>query len=599
MTTQQTLLFALLFFVLAALLWGKYRHDLVAAVGLFVGVIIGVIPEKQAFAGLSHPAVLIVAFALIASRAIENSGALTVFVRPLLRNRGSVVSHIVVTGGFGALISAFINNVAALAILMPIDIDAAKKAQRPPGLTLMPLSFATILGGMVTLIGTPPNIIASQFRADRVGGAYSMFDFTPVGLVVAGVGLIYVAVLGWRLVPRRSGDVALKPSVEQYAGEVLVTEESGVAGKVLAQLDPQAEANDVVTLGVVRNGRRFPGNARFIPLVAGDILLVEGSADGLAAFIKDLRLQPASDKAEGFRQPEASERKGQDIALVQAVVRSESALAGRSAAAVQLRSRYQTTLLGASRGSELIRQDLKSRRLEPGDMLLLAGSSATLSSTITALRLMPVSQIDMSPAAYWKVAVAVIPFALAIAAATLGLLSFTVGLAITVIVYGVTGLIPARDFYSHIDWPAVVMLACLLPLGIAFDQVGGTQLVASAVLWLTQGQSPIVALVALMVITITLSDVLNSVATMVITAPLAITLALKLGVNPDTFLMGATISASCSFLTPIGHKNNTLILGPGGYKFSDYWRVGLPLEILVLLVGVPTLLTVWPLNGQY
>lgn len=598
MTTQQTLLFSLLFFVLAALLWGKYRHDLVAAIGLFVGVIIGVIPEKQAFAGLSHPAVVIVAFALIASRAIENSGALTLFVRPLLRRRSSVASHIVITGGFAAVMSAFINNVAALAILMPIDIDTAKKAQRSPGLTLMPLSFATILGGVVTLIGTPPNIIASEFRADRLGRPYEMFDFTPVGLVVAAVGLIYVALVGWRLVPRRAQADTLKPTVEQYAGEVLVSESSGVAGKVLAELDPQAEANDVVTFGVVRNGKRFPGNARFIPLAVGDVLLVEGTADGLAAFVRDLRLQPA-ERSSDRRTGAEVELKNQDFALIQAVVRSESALAGRSAASIQLRSRYQTTLLGVSRGPDSIRQDLKSRQLEPGDMLLLAGSSAALSSATAVLRLMPVSQIDMSPVAAWRVATAIIPFLLAIAAATAGILSFTIGLAITVIVYGISGLIPARDFYSQIDWPAIVMLACLLPLGIAFDQVGGTGLVATAVLWLTQDQSPVVALIALMVITMTLSDVLNSVATIVIAGPLAITLALKLGVNPDTFLMGATIAASCSFLTPIGHKNNTLILGPGGYRFSDYWRVGLPLELLVLLVGVPTLLTVWPLSGRY
>lgn len=601
MTTQQALLLALLICVLAVLLWGKYRHDAVAASGLFLGVVIGVIPEREAFAGLSHPAVLIVALALIASRAIENSGALTMFVRPLLKGRSTVPAHIIVTGGLGALMSAFINNVAALAIMMPLDVDAAKKAQRAAGLTLMPLSFATILGGMVTLIGTPPNIIASEFRAERLGASYSMFDFTPVGFVVALAGLSYVAFIGWRLVPKRDSEVDLKPSVEQFAAEMLVSTDSKVVGKLLAELEPEAEASDVVTLGVVRAGERLAGDARFVALAADDILIVEGPADGLAAFIKELHLQPApagrsvlADLKTG-RAP----RRPEDVSLVQVVVRADSLIAGRSAAAMQLRSRFRTTLLGVSRGSEILRQDLKSRRLEPGDMLLLYGAAAELKSAVASLRLMSVSHVDVSPVSYSRVAWAIIPFVLAIAAATAGLLSFTIGLGIAVVSYAVSGLIPPREFYNQIEWPAVIMLACLLPLGIAFDRVGGTGLIAEAVLYYAEGSSPVVALIVLMVIAMTLSDVLNSVATMVIAAPLAITLALKLGANPDTFLMGATVAASCSFLTPIGHKNNTLILGPGGYRFRDYWRVGLPLELIVLAVGVPALLFFWPIEGPF
>lgn len=232
-------------------------------------------------------------------------------------------------------------------------------------------------------------------------------------------------------------------------------------------------------------------------------------------------------------------------------------------------------------------------------MLLFCGSDTALRSAVEALRLIPVSYADVSRPSISKVLFAIVPFALAIAAATLGFLSFSIGLAIAVVSYAVAGLIPAREFYSQIEWPAVVMLACLLPLGLAFDKVGGTSVIAEAVLYFVQGQPAVLALLILMIVSMTLSDVLNSVATMVIAGPLAITLALKLGVNPDTFLMGATVAASCSFLTPIGHKNNTLILGPGGYRFGDYWRVGLPLELLVLAVAVPALLVVWPLEGRY
>ncbi len=595
MNGEQALLFAVLSLVLAGLLWGRYRHDLVAACGLFAAVILGLVPERDAFAGLSHPAVIIVALALIASRAIENSGALSLLIRPLLEGRVTVPSHIMAAGGLGALLSAFINNVAALAILMPVDLDAAKRAKRTPALTLMPLSFATILGGMVTLIGTPPNIIASQFRADRLGEAYEMFDFTPVGLAVALVGLAYMAFVGWRLVPASPDGAALKESVEQFMAEVSISKDSIVVGKVLAELDPQAEANDVIMSSVVRGGTVLR-SVRYTPLEVGDMLSIEGPVDGIAAFIKELNLQPASTRTNSEQQELAHSH---DISVVQAVVRADSVLAGRTAAAVQLRSRFEVTLLGVSRQSQIFRRDLKARILEPGDMLLFCGSDSALKLAVEALRLIPVSSADVSRPSVSKVLLAIVPFAMAIAAATFGLLAFSIGLAIAVISYAISGLIPAREFYSQIEWPAVVMLACLLPLGMAFDKVGGTSVIAEAVLSLTQGQHAVVALVVLMVVSMTLSDVLNSVATMVIAAPLAITLALKLGVNPDTFLMGATIAASCSFLTPIGHKNNTLILGPGGYRFSDYWRVGLPLEILVLAVAVPALLIVWPLDGGY
>lgn len=593
MTTQQVLLFALIFVVLATLLWGRYRHDVVAACGLFAGVLVGVVPERDAFAGFSHPAVIIVALALIASRAIENSGALSLLVRPLLNRRASAPSHIVVAGGLGAIMSAFINNVAALAILMPADLEAAKRAKRSPAITLMPLSFATILGGMVTLIGTPPNIIASHFRADRLGEPYAMFDFTPVGLVVASVGLAYMALVGWRLVPRRQDEATQKVNVEQFFAEVRVPENSVIVGKVPAECDAQAEANDVNISGVIRDGTEVP-NSRYSRIEADDRLLIEGPVDGIAAFIKELHLQPLS-PTEG--EPTAA-RLAHDVSLVQAVVRADSFLAGRSVAAAQLRSRFHVTLLGVSRDLQLIRQDLKSRTLEPGDMLLFCGPPTALKSAVEFLRLIPVTYTDASRFSLSRIILAVAPFALAIIAASAGVLSFTIGLAIAVVAYAVSGLIPAREFYSQIEWPGVVMLACLLPLGMAFDKVGGTSLIAESVLFFTSGNSPVVALIILMIVTMTLSDVLNSLATMVIAAPLAITLALKLGVNPDPFLMGVTIAASCSFLTPIGHKNNTLILGPGGYRFSDYWRVGLPLEVLVLLVAVPALLIVWPLNGQ-
>jgi len=607
MTLPQFELFALLALVLGLLLWGRIRHDLVAACGLLLAVVLGVVPESKAFAGFSHSAVLIVALVLVASRAFENSGALGLVTQRFVKPDRSLAAHIAVAGGVGAALSAVINNVAALALLMPVDIQAAQKAGRSPRLTLMPLAFGTILGGLVTLIGTPPNIIASSLRARELGAPYQMFDFAPVGLAVAVAGLIYVALFGWRLIPKKGDDNGEAIDEEAFTAELSVPEGSPAAGKYLSELDGDAEGAEVVTVGLVRKGRRLPFRGRVSAIEPGDFLVVEGPTDGIADFIKRLGLQPAKaddeavaaakDDDRADSEAAVKEKESEHLLVSKAVVRAESPIAGQSARSFNLRSRLGVTLLGIAHRGQTYRDQVLTRRIEAGDVLLIAGSHGALSRAMNWLSVIPISEVSIARPRLWRIAVAVGLFAGAVIAATSGWLSFTVAIMIAVAGYAATGLVPAREFYDQIDWPVIVMLACLLPLGEAFHDVGGTALAADVLLYVTQGQSPVVALVLLMVLTMTLSDVLNNVATMVIAGPLGIAMAAKLGVNPDTFLMGAAISASCAFLTPIGHKNNTLIMGPGGYAFADYWRMGLPLEAIVLAVGVPVLLLVWPLSA--
>ncbi len=607
MTLPQIELFALLTLVLGLLLWGRIRHDLVAACGLLLAVVLGVVPESKAFSGFSHAAVLIVALVLVASRAFENSGALSLVTQRFIKPDRPLALHIAITGGVGAALSAVINNVAALALLMPVDIQAAQKAGRSPRLTLMPLAFATILGGLVTLIGTPPNIIASSLRARELGAPYQMFDFAPVGLAVAIAGLIFVALFGWRLIPKGDADNGHAIDEEEFTAELSVPDGSAAVGKYLSQLDSEAEGAGVVTVGLVRNDRRLPFRGRVSAIEPGDALVVEGPTDGIADFIKRMGLQPqkkGDEKAEIVEktaegEPDDAEavKEAEHLLVSKAVVRAESPIAGLSARSFNLRSRFGVTLLGIAHQGRTYREKVLTRRIEAGDVLLIAGSHAALSRAMNWLSVIPIGEVSIARPRLWRIAVAVGLFAGAVIAATSGWLSFTVAIMIAVAGYAATGLVPAREFYNQIDWPVIVMLACLLPLGEAFHDVGGTALAADLLLHLTQGQSPIVALVLLMVVTMTLSDVLNNVATMVIAGPLAITMAGKLGVNPDTFLMGTAMATSCAFLTPIGHKNNTLIMGPGGYAFADYWRMGLPLEAVVLAVGVPVLLVVWPLGA--
>ena len=604
MTTDQILLFALLALVLGLLLWGRFRYDLVAAAGLMCGVVLGLVPENLAFRGFSNPAVMIVALVLIASRAFENSGALGLLTKIASNEKRSAGAHIAVIGGIGAALSAVINNVAALAMLMPVDVQAARKAGRPPGLTLMPLAFATILGGMVTLIGTPPNIIASAVRQQQLGAPYGMFDFTPVGGAVAIAGVIFVALLGWRLVPQHKDQAAeLDPS--SFLAELLVPEESKLAGRVGVELDEEAEKADVRLVGLIRGGKRHSARARRIQ--PGDRLVVEGATDAIAAFIKALDLQKPKEEEEQARsKKEEADEEGEPAPkdeedafrgpeIIEAVVRSDSSLVGRSATSMKMRPRFGITLLGIARSGRVVREQISDRRIKAGDELLITGQPASSQRTLEQLGLVAVNRTSVAPFRPLNAAITIGLFAGAIAIATLGYLSFTVAIAIAVVAYVALGLVPVGELYHQVEWPVVVMLACLLPLGTAFEEVGGTALIANSIVDLTQGYSAVVALIAIMTVTMMLSDVLNNVATMVITGPIAIDLGQQLGANPDTFLMGVAIAASCAFLTPIGHKNNTLIMGPGGYRFSDYWRMGLPLELVVLAVAVPMLLWVWPL----
>ena len=605
MTTDQALLFGLLAAVLGLLLSGRVRHDLVALAGLLTAVVLGLVPEDRAFEGFSSHAVMIVALVLIASRAFENSGVLNLLGQQLAHDSRSTGVQIALTGGVGAALSAVINNVAALALLMPLDVQTARRAGRPPGATLMPLAFATILGGMVTLIGTPPNIVASAVRAEQLGAPYRMFDFTPVGLAVAVAGLAFIALIGWRLVPRREDATAEWVRPAPFMVELPVPAEAPIVGRPFADLDDAAEQADVLVVGLVRDGRRHHGRARVMTIQDEDVLIVEGATDSIAAFIKTVDLQerqegegagegaPAETRAGGAADDDDEEAPAPEI--VEAVVRADSRLAGRSARAFDLRARFGLTLLGIARAGRLAREQVRDRTIEAGDVLLLTGRRVSSPANLESVGLIAIDRVSVAPFRPREAALTIGLFAGAIGLASAGLLSFTVALAIAVAVYAAIGLVPARELYQQIDWPVVVMLACLLPLGTAFAEVGGTALIAGELAQLAGHHTPELALIALMVVTMTLSDALNNVATMVIAGPIAIDLAERLAVNPDTFLMGVAVACSCAFLTPIGHKNNTLIMGPGGFRFGDYWRMGLPLELVVLAVGVPMLLVVWPL----
>ena len=591
--TDQNILFTLLFFVFVFLIWGRWRYDLVAFSALLIAAFAGVIPAGDIFSGFGHPAVVVIALVLIVSRGLSNSGVIELLSRHMLDASRKLGAHIGIMAGFAAVLSAVMNNVAALALLMPLDMQAAAKAKRSPALSLMPLSFASILGGMITLIGTPPNIVIAEYRGSVMGEPYGMFDFAPVGLAVAIVGVAYVALIGWRLIPvdrSKHNSAAELSHLGDYLAEAAVAEDSPAIGQKVRDLDEIAQENDVEIVGLIRRGERQPGMARRVEIRKNDVLVLKSTPEGIESIVGALKLQYA-----GKNGKENGVFTSDDSSLLEVVVPQGARIDGRTAQSLRLMYRHGVTLLGVSRQGKRFTKRVQELEIQAGDILLLIGNKDKLDDITNWLGCLPLKERGLELKQRNKAGMAVLFFGGAVLLASVGVMYLPVALGIAVVLMVLTGIIPVRQLYDSVEWSVIILLGSMIPIGVALETSGGTGLIAAEIVNVASDLSPAAVLVILMIVTMTLSDVMNNVATAVIAAPIAVNIANTLGVNPDPFLMSVAVAASCAFLTPIGHKNNTLIMGPGGYRFGDYWRMGLPLEILVIAIGVPMILWVWPL----
>ena len=591
MTSDQFYLFSLFGVVFALLIWGRIRYDMVAFGALVIAVIGGFVTPEQAFSGFGHPAVVIIALVLIVSRGLLNAGAVEMISGLVLSSSRPLPIHIGVMSIIGAALSAVINNVAALALLMSLDIEAADKAKRAASLSLMPLSFATILGGMITLIGTPPNIVIAQYRERALGESFGMFDFAPVGLCVAVVGILYVAIVGWRLIPSRERPTNIHADEDTglFVAEAEVPVESNSIGLRVRELQPLAEQHDISVLGLVRQGRRLPGFARSEEIGKGDHIVLEGDPKSIEAFLGAAQLDFI-----GKDRHESGISSG-SLKLSEAIVPEGARVEGRTSDELRLLTRHGVTLLGVSRQGKRFRDRVRKLTIKPGDVLLMLGPKDRLSEVGSWLGVLPLAGGEHVVIQRNKAVLAIGLFLGAIALSVAGVIYLPIALSACVIAFAAFGIVSGREVYESVEWKVIVLLASLIPLGIALENSGGTRLIAELIVSQTEGWPPWAILMVLVMVTMTLSDFLNNVATALIAAPIGLDVAKAIGVAPDPFLMGVAVAASCAFLTPIGHKNNTIIMGPGGYRFGDYWRMGLPLEILVVVISVPAILYFWPL----
>jgi len=615
MTGEQLIVFGVLAATLVLFVWNRWRYDLVALGALLACALTGVVPADEVFSGIGHPAVISVAAVLVLSRGLLNAGVVDSVARRLMQVGERPWAQVAALTGIVALSSGFMNNVGALALFMPVAIWMSRQSGRSPSYLLMPLAFGSLLGGTLTLIGTPPNLIIAGYRAEAGEAPFGMFAFLPVGAAVTVAGVLFIALLGWRLVPRRqeqegNGDLF---EISAYLTEVRVPESCKYAGRTLhALINAVKDEADVQVIALVRGDERQRMPSTYEVLREGDILLVEADSDSLKALLDVTGVELAAnvdeqeDKAQN--EQEAAEQAVEDekteknhksrhseLTLAEAIISPGSILEGTTASGLDLRERHGVNVLAVARQGQRLRQRLGKIRFATGDILLLQAREDALQSSLNSLGCLPLASRGLSITTPRNVLLASAIFAITLATIAFGLVPAATALVTGALVMILVGLIPIGRIYESIDMPVIVLVAAMLPVGEALETSGGSQLIAEALLELGQSLPAAATLALLMVAVMLISNVVNNAAAAVLAAPVAISLARGMDVSVDPFLMAVAIGASCAFLTPIGHQSNTLVMAPGGYRFGDYWRLGLPLSILVVLCAVPAILWIWPL----
>ena len=592
MTLDQGLAFGLIALTIGAFIWGRFRYDVVAVCALLAGVAIGVVPAKNAFDGFSNDITVIIAAALVVSAAFAKSGIVEAVLRPLIPKLKTERSQVPVLTAAVTVLSTATKNVGALAILMPVALQLSRRTGSSPSRLLMPMAFGAMLGGIVTLVGTAPNIIVSQVREELLGKPFAMYDYTPVGLALAAIGFVFLT-FAYRILPKdRAPAVNIEEALaaNAYITEVEAPDDWALAGTRIGELHELAGGEAQVMM-LLSGGRRRPRPHPNTKVRPGDVLLLQGEPQALDELINRGKLRlTRSDR------PVAMEEPTDEVRVVEAVVGGESELIGRSAQQSDLYGQYGVNLLAVSRSGFDLKQSPSRIRLRAGDIVVLQGAERTLPTALAALGLLPLAEREVRlggirhavapavilAAAMVLVALKVVPVAIAFFGAAVAMI--------------VVGALRMREAYAAVDGPLIVLIAAMIPVSEAISTTGGAELIGGWLSSVFRGQSPMIALVSIMAVAMAATPFLNNAATVLIVAPVGASMARQLGLNPDPFLMAVAVGAASDFLTPIGHQCNTLVMGPGGYRFADYPRLGAPLTLLVLVLGAPLIAWFWPLS---
>ena len=570
----------------------KLRYDLVALIALLMITLSGIVSAEDAFVGFSHPAVITVVAVLVVSRGLINAGAMEPVTALVSSLSGGIVTKLMVLMGITAFFSSFMNNVGALALTMPIAMTVAKQNDISPSFLLMPVAYASLLGGLVTEIGTPPNLIISMYRQELLGTPFHFFDFAPVGLGLAVVGIIFVGLIGYRLIPNRKSksDLDTLFKVDDYLSEIIIPEGSKLAGKSLIEFS-QLHGLEINILSIIRNKVNIVAPHARETLEARDLLVIKIDPSELTKLIEKTDAILKGAKSRG-------DYSIKDYALWEIVIKDDSPLIGQTAKTINLRNAYNVNLVAISRQGQQNRERLGETIFKPGDILLLQAADQNIRNVLTRLKGLPLAErgLQINLGKFKKKRILGLGiFLVSIIMTSLGLvpvqLSFTLA-AVTMVLFKIMTL---KEAYESIEWPVIFMLGAMLPLGEALQSTGAADTIASLLLLTQRVLSPELLVGLLMLVTMLLTNLINNAAAAVLMAPIGISLAMGLGVSIDPMLMAVAVGSSCAFMTPIGHQSNTLIMGPGGYHFGDYWKMGLPVTLILLIIGTPLILIFWPL----
>ena len=592
---DEAIVFGVLILALVLFVTARWRYDVVALLSLLILAIVGIVPPSEAYQGFGHPAVVTVAAVLVLSRALQNSGVIDIIAGWHSRIPQHVSVRVGSLSGLSAFLSAFMNNVGAVSLLLPVATIVSNRSNHPPSLFLMPLAFASLLGGMTTLIGTPPNVIISNFRHDEIGVHFNMFDFTIVGLGVTVAGVLFIALVGWRLIPYRRAPVALGDTldIEGYMTEIRVPDDSRFVGKLVRDLEELAE-EDVVIAGLLRRGIVYGAPSSDQIIDSSDIFIIEADPGQIWTFIDrtGFELEWSRNIVSEIDQTLSSE----DVSTLEAIVSPDSPAEGGTARGLHLHSTFGVNLLGLSRrGTRLVRR-LGHMTFRAGDVLLLQGRTEAVQSALPRLGLLPLAERELRIGQPRRLVFPVLVFAGAVLLTSLELLPVQISFTAAVAVLLMSRFLSLQDAYQAIDWPVIILLGAMIPVGAALETTGGAARIAAMITDLGGSWPPWAMLGVVLVTTLLLSAVINNAAAVILMAPIGVGVAETIGASPDPFLMAATIGASSAFLSPIGHQSNTIVMGPGGYQFGDYWRMGLPLVIVIVAVAIPLIMWAWPLG---
>ena len=586
--TDQTILAGALVILMGLLIWGKWRYDAVTLLCLAALVLMGIVPANDAFSGFGHPAVVTVALVLLISKGLQEAGMVSLAGNLFSRLTLSENQFLIMIMVIAALLSSFMNNIGAMALLLPITLSVCQKMGWNPSKFLMPLAFASILGGMNTVIGTPPNIIIAQYRQEYTGVSFNFFDYSLVGLAVSILGILFISVIGYRLVKVRENTTEITRLIDlkNYLFEVTVREDSKAIGLRLSEIK-KISGPETEILGLVNETGAVSSVSMATKIQPGQILVIKTSPDDISSIQEALGFEIA----ENLNTIQES-----DLDEIEVMVSAGSRLIGRKHEFLKRLASEDLALLGLWRRGAKFRTRLAREAFKVGDVLLLGVRTKDdegVKEKIKHLGLMPLMERELQTIpSRSRLLKSLVFFGLAIGLTAFNVMDIVVAFLLCVIAF-ISIKVLNGNLYRNIEWPVVVMLAAMIPVGQALETSGISLNIANFISTTTQGMDMPWLILMILVITMFVSDIVNNAATAVIMAPIAANLAIQAGHPVDPFLMAVAVGASCAFLSPIGHQCNTLVMAPGNYKFGDYWRLGLPLECVIVAISIPMILFVW------